>query len=119
MHGDAEQAAKSRPATRLRFSALQPASEEVATAELQRRDSVWQAIKQFGATVLGCLVLFLALLGLPFALVLALFFRRRFLSSPRSGKPGLEDVLRGMYWLSAVCGAVMILVIVLAIVIGR
>jgi hypothetical protein len=80
---------------------------------------VWKALERIGATALGCLVLFLAALGLPLALVVALLFHRRFLSSPRPGKLGLEDVFRGMFRLSSMCGAVMILLVVLGLVIGR
>jgi hypothetical protein len=87
--------------------------------ELHRRNSMRTTIGRIGATVLGCLVLSLALLGLPFALAVALLFRRRFFSSPRPGKQGLEDVFRGMYWLSSICGAAMVLLIVLGLAIGR
>jgi hypothetical protein len=59
------------------------------------------------------------MLGLPLALVVVVLFRQRFLSSPRPGKLGLEDVLRGVYWLSSMCGIVMIFMIVLGLVIGR
>jgi hypothetical protein len=91
----------------------------VGAAGLQRRHSVRRAIERIAATVFGCLVVFLALLGLPFALVIASLFRRRFLSSPRPGILGLEDVLRGMFALSSLCGTAMILLIGLGLVIGR
>ena len=79
-----------------------------------------EAIQRIAATVLGCLVLLLALVGLPIALVVALFFRGRFLSSPRPGKSGLEDVFGGIFRLSSICGAAMaILLIVLELVLGR
>jgi hypothetical protein len=80
---------------------------------------VRKAIERIAATVFGGVVLFLALLGLPVALVVALVFHQQFLSSPRPGKLGLEDVLRGLFWLSSMCGAVMILLIGLGLVIGR
>jgi hypothetical protein len=88
-------------------------------AELQRTNSVRNAITRIAATVFGWLVLFLALLGLPAALAVALLFRRRFLSSLRPGKLGLEDVLRGLFRLSSICGAVMILLVVLGLAIRR
>jgi hypothetical protein len=74
-------------------------------------ERVWKAIERIPAAVFGGLVIFLALLGLPLALLMVLLFRRRFLSSPRPGKLGLEDVLRGVFRLSSICGIVMILLI--------
>jgi hypothetical protein len=80
---------------------------------------MWRAIKPIAVKLLGCLIFILAMFGLPLALVAVFLFSRRLLSSPRPGKLGLEDVLRRAYRLSAMCGVVMVLLIVLGLAIGR
>ncbi len=77
------------------------------------------AVMRIAALMLGCLVSLLALLGIPLALVVILLFRRRLLSSPRPGRLGLEDVLRRAYRLSATCGAVMVVLVALGLIIAH
>jgi hypothetical protein len=87
-------------------------------AEPQGKNRVrkaWIAVKPFILSVLGVLVFMLAVVGLPLAAVVVLFFHWWLFRSTRPGKLGLEDVMGVLLRLSAICGLVMALLIALGL----
>ncbi len=80
----------------------------------------WKIIRQIAGGLAFSPVLVLAILGLPLAVVISLVFRRRFWSSPRPGKLGLEDIFRGFGRLSVMSGlATALLLAVSGLLLGR
>jgi hypothetical protein len=67
---------------------------------------IGRAISAFASGVIEICLPLLAVVGLPFAIVIAVLFGRRYLSSPRPGVFGVNDVLKRFYRLSWVCGLI-------------
>jgi hypothetical protein len=80
----------------------------------------WKAIQQIAGGVIVSMVFVLAILGLPLALVISLVFHRRFWSSSRAGKLGLEDIFRGFSRLAVMSGlATVLLLATFGLLFGR
>jgi hypothetical protein len=60
----------------------------------------WQAVHQFVLSIVAAAAFVLAVIGLPFAILVAVLFSQRYFSSTRPGVLGLEDVIRALIGLA-------------------
>jgi hypothetical protein len=81
--------------------------------------SPWKTIEPVALSLIATLVALLALLGLPLAIMVVVFFHRWLFRSTRPGKQGLEDVFGRLLRLSCICGVPMSLFLVLGLLLGR